>query len=178
MKNKQKVSQNVALRQNAKNRIVTSIADYVYANPDKKVEEVLSHFVAKHKKDRRTIQRHLQLARNLVSERIKYDEEARQKVMDAEAIEAAKMGIMSRNEALQNLSKIAKGTARKVNDKVVSTTYADQIKATEMLARLQGWNAPEVTEITGKGGEPLLPPQPPTKEQLETWRENFKNEFM
>lgn len=94
--------------------IEIEIANYIYDKPDKKRYEVLSHFVAKLKRSQRTIERYYAKALIYNTQRKK----EKQKIIsdtEKEVIkEEAKKNILSRLEALEIISSIARGNARKI----------------------------------------------------------------
>jgi hypothetical protein len=59
--------------------------------------------------------------------------------------EAVKKAILSKHEALEILSEIAKGKHKKVEGHLVIVTANEQKNAIETMAKLQGWN--EATKI-------------------------------
>ena len=59
--------------------------------------------------------------------------------IDAEK-EALKRNILQKHEALEILSKIAKGTAKKVNEQIIIPTSAEQRGAIETMAKIEGVN--------------------------------------
>jgi hypothetical protein len=59
--------------------------------------------------------------------------------------EAVKRNILSKHEALEILSEIAKGKHKKVEGHLVIVTANEQKNAIETMAKLQGWN--EATKI-------------------------------
>lgn len=72
--------------------------------------------------------------------------------IDAEK-EALKRNILQKHEALEILSKIAKGTAKKVNEQIIIPTSAEQRGAIETMAKIEGWFAAvkQETQMTVEG---------------------------
>jgi hypothetical protein len=60
--------------------------------------------------------------------------------------EAIKKAILSKHEALEILSEIAKGKHKKVEGHLVIITANEQRGAIETMAKLNGWEAPKKTE--------------------------------
>jgi hypothetical protein len=71
--------------------------------------------------------------------------------IDAEK-EAIKRNILQKHEALEILSKIAKGTAKKVQEQIVIPSSSEQRAAIETMAKIEGWFAPTKQEIKGSVG--------------------------
>ena len=67
--------------------------------------------------------------------------------------EALKRNILQKHEALEILSKIAKGTAKKVNEQIIIPTSAEQRGAIETMAKIEGWFAAvkQETQMTVEG---------------------------
>jgi hypothetical protein len=62
--------------------------------------------------------------------------------------EAVKSDILSKEEAMAILTEIAKGGAKDVGDKTIIPNPAERKSAIEVLAKLNGWEAPKKTETT------------------------------
>ena len=62
--------------------------------------------------------------------------------------EAVKRNILSKHDALEILSDIAKGKHKKVEGHLVIITANEQRGAIETMAKLNGWEAPKKTETT------------------------------
>jgi len=60
---------------------------------------------------------------------------------------------LQKHEALEILSKIAKGTAKKVNEQIIIPTSAEQRGAIETMAKIEGWFAAvkQETQMTVEG---------------------------
>jgi hypothetical protein len=141
---------------------VIEIADYMFANPDKKMSDILSYFVVFCRKNKRTIERYIKQAKEYNKTRIQKQEEAKENVLIKEAKESVKLSILTRNESLEILSNKAKCKAREVpiesemiNGEKVYTKWrikypsdTDQIKAIQQLSKMEGWEAPVKTDVT------------------------------
>ena len=145
---------------NENETIILEIADYIFVNPDKKPAEILSEFVGICRKSERTVERYIKNAREYNKNRIQEREKARNDTMIAEAKEDIKRNILTRNEAEEILTTIAKGGARKVPTKIqlidnVETptdfilqypSDGERTRAIDKLAEMNGWDAPIKTE--------------------------------
>ena len=128
-------------------KIIIEIADYIFANPDKKREDVLSYFVVFCRKNRRTVERYIKQAKEHNKSRLQKRETAKDEVLVAEAKESVKKAILSRDECLEILSNIAKGSARKVGDRIIMPSDGERTRAVTVLSDIQGWNAPVKSDI-------------------------------
>jgi hypothetical protein len=129
------------------NRVIIEIADYIFAHPDKKMSDVLSFFVGKYRKNERTIERYIKQAKEYNKERIQKQEKAKDEVLVAEAKEAIKEAILSRDECLAILSEIAKGKERVMDRQTLVPSDSERTRAITVLADMQGWDAPVKSEI-------------------------------
>lgn len=60
--------------------------------------------------------------------------------------EAVKRDILSKHDAMEILTEIAKGKPKKIEGQIVMPTFADRRNAIDSLAKLEGWNAPTKQE--------------------------------
>lgn len=68
--------------------------------------------------------------------------------------EAIKRNILQKHEALEILSKIAKGVAKKVNEQIIIPTSTEQRGAIETMAKIEGWYAPtKIAETDSIGND-------------------------
>ena len=118
-------------------RKVIEIADFLYKHPDKKTSEVLSYFVGKCRKNGRTVERYIRQAREYNQRRIQRQEKAKDAVLVSEAVETVKKAILTRDESLEILSKIAKEGKRD----------GERTRAITVLAEFQGWKAPVKSDV-------------------------------
>jgi hypothetical protein len=123
--------------------IEIEIADYIFSHPDKIREDILSHFVAKCRKNRRTIERYYKKAQEYNQTRILSDEKVKDEVRHEQIKEAVKTAILSRNESLEILSRIASGQARKIGDDILAPSDGDRIRAIQQLSKMQMWDKPD-----------------------------------
>ena len=145
---------------------VTEIADYIFANPEKIRKDILSHFVVKCRKDRRTVERYYKKAQEYNQTRIDKQEKARDEVLVEKAKEAIKSAIISRNEALEILSKIASGGGRKVEGELMIPTDSERVRAIGQMGKMQGWETPIKTAFTDSEGNDLDRPMTATEKQF------------
>ncbi|MDR2586370.1 MAG: hypothetical protein LBC84_09200 [Prevotellaceae bacterium] len=134
---------------------VIEIADFMFKHPDKKMSDVLSHFVVNCRKNRRTIERYVKQAKQYNKTRLNKQEQAKEKVLVEEAKESIKRAILTRYESLETLSTIAKGTARKIGEDVIIPSDGDRIRAIQQLAKMEGWEAPIKTDNTVTFADPF-----------------------
>lgn len=107
--------------------IEIDIADYIYGNPDKNREDILSHFTVICRKHRRTVERYYQKAQEYNQKRLQEQEKIKNEALSEQTKEAVKLAIISRNEALEILSNIAKGQARKVPTKLTVSKSGEEV---------------------------------------------------
>lgn len=142
---------------------IIEIADYRFANPNIKRSDVIKHFGVKWSKSESTIDKQVIKADKYNKERINKQEKIKDEVLVEATKDAAKRGILNRNEALEILSKIAKGSAREVpsKSKIIDNekktvewvlqypSDSERTNAIKTFAAIEGWNAPSQTEIKG-----------------------------
>jgi len=145
---------------------VIEIADYIFKNPDEKMKSVISVFVGKFRKTSRTIENYIKQAKEYNKSRLDRTEKIKANTEDEEIKKAAKSNILSRSKSLEILSKIAEGSARKIGDELEIPTDGDRIRAIQQLAKMEGWEAPEKKEITGKDGTNLIPINEMSREEI------------
>lgn len=67
-----------------------------------------------------------------------------------EEIKAVTKQILTKNEALEIITNIAKGNARRIKvdgkEQVLIPTEQERLKAIDIAAKIEGWNAPQKTE--------------------------------
>ena len=116
---------------------IIEIADYIFANPEKDVrKKILAKYGKIWQKSNRTIDRYYQEAKEYNHTRLVMQEKAKDEVLIANAAEAVKKDILSREEAEEILTTIAKGNS-----------YSDSIRAIQQLSKMEGWDAPIQQEI-------------------------------
>ena len=141
------------------------IADFLFENPQANRKEVLARFGKIWQglpNSTRTIDRFIQKAREYNKERQQKQEKVRDEVLIKQTKDAVKTVILSRDNALEILSSIATGKAKKlptkseiIDGKEVTTNFdivrpseRDRIAAIGKLADMQGWDAPKKTEFS------------------------------
>lgn len=78
-----------------------------------------------------------------------YRESIKNKIIDASAkeeIKAVKKAILSKHEAMEILTEIAIGKAKKVEGTIIIPTASERRGAIETMAKIEGWNAPTKSE--------------------------------
>jgi len=128
---------------------VIEIADFIYKYPDKRMSDVLSYFVVRYRKNRRTVERYAKDAKEYNRERIRKHESVKDKVLETKTKEAFFAAVLTRKESLVVLSKIAKGEGRRVLGEVFAPTDGDRIRAIQQLSKMQGWETEKVDVTTG-----------------------------
>jgi len=126
---------------------VIEIANYMFAYPEQNREAVLAYYGAKWRKGRRTIERYYQQAKEYNISRIQRQEKSKDELLVAEAKEAVKKDIATRDEALTAVTRIMRGVARKVGDEIIVPSDNDIIKAATWFADINGWKAPAKSDI-------------------------------
>jgi len=149
---------------------IIEIADYIFANPLAKKKDVLAYFGVFWRKRiaSRTFDRLWKRANDYNKSRVQAEKKAKDEVLVAEAKEAVKRAILTRDESLEILSDIAKGSARKikVHNSIFVPSDSERTRAITVLANIQGWNEPAKQEITGKDGKDLIPSGGMTREEI------------
>lgn len=86
----------------------------------------------------------------------KVEQEKERVSIETEA-EAQKKGlIISKIKALEILSEIARGNAKKIDGNLYMPSFRERISAVGELSKMLGWNVPIKNEITGKDGKDLI----------------------
>jgi hypothetical protein len=96
-------------------------------------------------------------ARKLVDELVTAGIKAANDTYIATKIDEVKHDIISKQEALEILSKIAKGTVSKYGDVVLIPTQSDKTKAIAEMAKLEGWVTTKVDHTTNGKELPATP---------------------
>lgn len=120
-------------------------------------KDVMSLFVSKWQLSERQFVRYWNIAneRHLESQN-KLQKEKDALYSDAQK-EAVKSNILQKHEALEILSKIAKGTAKKIGEQVIIPSATEQRGAIETMAKIEGWMAPTKQDIrTNLGAEEIV----------------------
>lgn len=72
--------------------------------------------------------------------------------------ERLKKAIITKDRALELLSKTAEGKARKVGNDIIAPSYSESTNAIKTMAELQGWNAPTKVANTDPDGNEVKTP--------------------
>jgi len=127
---------------------VIEIADYIYSKPSEKMQSVVALFCTKLHKSQRTIKTYIKQAKEYNKTRIEKQEKVRDNVLAKETEEAVKTAILTRNESLEILSKIAKGdSVKKIGKEIFVTNDGERIRAIQQLAKMEGWEAPKEVNL-------------------------------
>jgi DNA-binding MurR/RpiR family transcriptional regulator len=126
--------------------IVIEIADYLLSHVDKNKSSIASVFARKYKKSERTIWRYISNAEKYNAERIKKQEKEKDKIFINEAKKAALKNIVSRIEALEILSSLIRGNARKIQqtEELIIPTDSERIKAIQQIGKMLGWGTDDL----------------------------------
>ena len=108
-------------------------------------KDVLLVFVSKFELTEQTFVRYWKKANEAYLEQRETINNAKMEQSIESEKEAVKKQILSKHEALEILSEIAKGKHKKVEGHLVIVTANEQKNAIETMAKLQGWN--EATKI-------------------------------
>jgi hypothetical protein len=111
-------------------------------------KEIVSKFCKNFQTSERTADTYLKIANEVYQERRSLINEAKLNETIQIEKEAVKSDILSKEEAMAILTEIAKGGAKDVGDKTIIPNPADRKSAIEVLAKLNGWEAPKKTETT------------------------------
>ena len=131
-------------------RRVIEIADYIFAHPMQNREDFIAHFSTKLHKGRRTINTYISQAKEYNKSRSHRIEKEKEKVIINSEKEAFKSAILTREQSLEILSKIAMGAARKIEGKILCPSDAERTRAISTIAEFQGWNAPVKSDVNIK----------------------------
>ena len=131
--------------QKAYSKQVIEIADYILANPLAKRRDIMARFGKKWQTPERTLDRIWKEAKECSKSTTQKEQKAKEDVFVEEAKKTAKSNILSRNEALQILSKIARDKTKKENDR---------INCIDKLAKIEGWEKPaKVAQTDSEGND-------------------------
>jgi hypothetical protein len=111
-------------------------------------KEIVSKFCKNFQTSERTADTYLKMANEVYKERRSLINEAKLNETIQIEKEAVKSDILSKEEAMAILTEIAKGGAKDVGDKTIIPNPAERKSAIEVLAKLNGWEAPKKTETT------------------------------
>ena len=142
---------------------VIEIADFLFANPEKKTNEVVALFCTKLHKSERSVKSYIKSAKEYNKTRIAKQETIREKTLEKQTEKSAEKNILSRENALEILSTIALGKGKNVPTELKVSEAKEQIptkyeiiypsahariQAIGKLADMQGWDAPKKSEFT------------------------------
>jgi hypothetical protein len=144
-------------------RNIIDISDYMFANPMVNRRDILAKFGKKWQTSTRTLDRLYKEAKEHNKTRLKKQQKAKDEVLVERAKEAIKHDILTREQAEEILTNIAKGKARKIPLKSVIEDGVEKFvgfelqypndgereRAIAQLSKMEGWDAPVKTETDG-----------------------------
>jgi hypothetical protein len=74
-----------------------------------------------------------------------------------EEVKAVKKAILTKNRALEILTEIAEGKAKKVEERIIMPTFGERKGAIETIMKIEGWEAPKKTENTNINTDVNIP---------------------
>jgi predicted CopG family antitoxin len=74
--------------------------------------------------------------------------------------EAVKRNILTKLEAMEILTEIAQGKAKKIDGKIIMPSFTDRKGAIETLGKFDGWNSPNKTILSSDPENPIIPTMP------------------
>jgi hypothetical protein len=116
---------------------------------------VMANFGKKWQLGNRTFDRYWEVANEAHREQFEAINSAKLEQRIESEKEAVKRDIISKHEALEILTKIAKGTAKRVEGQVIMPSPGEQRQSIETMAKIEGWFAPKEIETTDKTIQPL-----------------------
>jgi hypothetical protein len=149
---------------------IIEIADILFANPTKEVSVIVSDIVSDCQKSERTIWRWVKKAQEYNQTRLNKQEKAKDKILVTSAKESIKKDILTREQAEEILTAIAKGGARKViietklNEKgeekpskwsLQMPSDRERVMAIDRLSQMKGWDKPKKTANTDSEGNDI-----------------------
>ena len=136
---------------------VIKVTDWLIANPGGTINPQVKVWSKEMHKSTRQIWEYIRIAKLYAKELLEVQQNTKQ-VIYQKAVETANENIMKREEALEHLTKIAKGTVRKMDaiDEIVIPTEGDRMKAIQMLSDHLGWSVKSEVVQSGAAGTPAL----------------------
>lgn len=116
--------------------------------------KILSKFVQKWEVSSKTFDRHLKIAQEDYNNELRAIENQKTEANKDSQKEAAKRAILTKHEALEILSKQARGIGKKNPEtgEILVPSFQDQRGAIERMSKIEGWDAPAKTAITDTEG--------------------------
>lgn len=74
--------------------------------------------------------------------------------------EAVRRKILTKLEAMEILTEIAEGKAKKIDGKIIIPSFTDRSRAIETLGKFDGWNAPTETNVKLTNQPPIFNENP------------------
>lgn len=137
---------------------IQELSEWLYANPDKRTSDCVAYFTKKYNKAQCVIYTLVGHARRMMQERVIEAEKKKTAIIIKESEKEVLKSILSRNEACEILSNIAKGKVRKVGEKIIIPTDNERTRAITVLSDVFGWNAPAKIAQTDTQGNDIIQP--------------------
>jgi hypothetical protein len=126
---------------------IAEIADWIRSNPDKTISSQLQNWRTRFRLTDRSIWSDVGKANAIIAAEIKERDEIKNAILAEDAKTAVEKGILTKNQALEYLSKIAAGVARKIRykdgnvekEEINYPTDGERIKAISEIAKIEGW---------------------------------------
>lgn len=132
------------------------IFDLLISEPTLSNGDCFTRYLQKFTKSRQTFQKDWNKAQERFKEYIKAVNKAKLEESIKLEKESLKRDILSKHQAMEILTKIAKGNAARFEGKVSIPSASERTKAISELAKFDGWYEPEKHDHT-TGGEKLQP---------------------
>lgn len=151
---------------------VIEIADMLFAEPDKKIAEIMRVFAEKCGKSPKTIERWVKKAKICNKSRIETQEKAKSEILVESAKESIKSGIGTKDDLLKiywdvinDYRDILSGRkkVKKIGDFIIMPTITDIKNAGAEISKIQGYYAPTKNAQTDSQGNDLEVPLTPQK---------------
>ena len=109
-------------------------------------KDVCSVFCGKFRLSERSFDKYWKIANTIHSEQRETINNAKLITTIALEKEAVKKAILNKHEAMEILTEIAIGKAKKVEGTIIIPTASERRGAIETMAKIEGWNAPTKSE--------------------------------
>ncbi len=126
------------------------IYDLLISEPTLSYMEGCRKYAVKYRKSESTFKKDWKQAQARLKEYQKTINDEKLKESIKQEKQAVKRNILSKHDAMEILTTIAKGTASKVDDKIIIPTASERTKAIAELSKFSGWYEPEKIEDVTK----------------------------
>ena len=134
---------------------IDEIEDYLYANAGINRKSTLGHFGVLWGIPEKTIEKWYYKAKKQHEKCLQNEQKVKNEVLVQNAKESLKKAILSRDERLEILSKIAQGVSRKVENDIITPTDSDRTRAIAEMNKMEGDYAPEKHAQTDSKGKDI-----------------------